>query len=112
MTKWHVAFAVAGAALVMGCELIAGLEDHDLLVDAAVDAPFEAATNPNFSLAINPANIVLEPNGPGVPVNVTITRAGGFSEAIAISLINPPAGISGSAIIPGNASTATSTRRS
>jgi hypothetical protein len=107
MKRSRVALAFC-AALVMGCGLIAGLEDRALIVDAgAPDVPFDAVTNPNFTLALNPTNIVVEPNGPGVPVDITVTRKGGFSEAIAVSLSNPPTGISGSAIIPGNASTGT-----
>ena len=110
MTRSRVALALAlGAALVMGCELVAGLEDRALVTDAGSvpDAPFDAVTNASFTLAVSPPTIVVEPNGPGVPVDITIKRVGGFSEAIAVSLSNPPAGISGSAIIPGNSSTGT-----
>jgi hypothetical protein len=94
-----------------GCELIAGLHDHEpscaSCVDAPADTPFEPITNADYSFTVSPPNVVIEPGGAGVPVAITVTRVGGFAEAIAISLVNGPAGVSGSAIIPGNQSTGT-----
>ena len=113
MRKLRLAFAcaIAAASAAVGCELVAGLQDRSLCqngcADVAEAAPFEATTNPDFTLAISPANIIVEPSGPGIPVAITLTRIGGFSEAVAISLANVPSGVSGSAIIPGNASTGT-----
>ncbi len=102
-----------------GCEVMAGLEDRELaaeadaaLVDASVaDAPADARPDslpakPGFTLSVKQESVVLEPNGAPAQLEVTIARQNGFTDAVAVLLGNPPAGVTGSGVITANASTA------
>ncbi len=101
---------MALAATGVGCEIIAGLHDHCAPLDcgdAAPDVAFESTTNASYSFTAAPSSVVVEPAGAAAAVSITLTRTAGFAEAIALSLVNAPPGVSGSAIIPGNQSTGT-----
>ena len=97
----RVALAVAlGAALVLGCELIAGLEDRDLVgVDSGIDAPFEAATNPNFSLAISPTRLVVDRGQADEPQKIKIINGGTSEMRVDVTKQNFTGGRDGSMIM-------------
>jgi uncharacterized delta-60 repeat protein len=96
-----ITFSVCAALIVGagGCEVIAGLEDHNLVgaesqQDGSTDAPTspgDGAQAPGFSIAMVP-DVTLEQVGSlSAPVNITITRTGGFDEAISFAVSGLPA---------------------
>jgi hypothetical protein len=63
-----------------------------------------AAPPPSFSLAVTPAALTI-PAGGGGYLTVTVTRSGGFSEAVSLALEGAPAGVQGTGGIAAGAQT-------
>jgi uncharacterized delta-60 repeat protein len=89
--------AAATFSLLVGCELIAGLEDHNFAPDttggdgSATDGSSgEAAAGPAFTLTAVPSLTLLP--GASAPVNITITRENGFTDAVNVTVSGLPAG--------------------
>lgn len=90
-------------ASLVGCELVAGLEDHNLVPDTngtdgsvANDGPSGegSSTAPAFTLSAVPSLTLLP--GASAPVNVTITRENGFTDAVNVTVSGLPAGATAS----------------
>jgi uncharacterized delta-60 repeat protein len=86
-----------GAALLfgaVGCELIAGLEDHSLVgatsIDGSTDGNGEAQSGPGFSITAAPSLTLQQ--GASAPVNITIARTGGFADTVNVTVSGLPAG--------------------
>jgi hypothetical protein len=63
---------------------------------------------PDFSIAVSPSSTTIRPGQSG-DLSINATRSGGHSSAIALTLVSPPSGITGSANIPSGSNTATLT---
>jgi uncharacterized delta-60 repeat protein len=82
----------------VGCEVIAGLQDHQLITTTGSDASSDGATTgegssgPGFTITASPELAVLP--GASGSVVLTVTRAGGFTDAINVNVSGLPASVS------------------
>jgi hypothetical protein len=68
-----------------------------------------ASGSPGFTLTLSPQSLTLERGASG-SVSVTLARQGGFSEAVQVTLVDPPAGVSAAPLsIPAGSSSGTLT---
>jgi uncharacterized membrane protein len=64
----------------------------------------ETPATPDFSFSVAPTSLSIQ-KGSTANVAVSMTRSGGFAEAVDVSLVNPPSGISGSTSLAAGATT-------
>jgi hypothetical protein len=76
-----------------------------LVLTAACHGSHGSAPAPSFTVSVSPAALSI-PAGGGGYATVTITRSGGFGDAVALSLDGAPAGVLGTGTIAASVQTA------